>query len=223
MSRDTNPNVTLGETAAMREGDLELERTLPDPLVAVRDRLVEAFGNVAEGDADGLEVLADRRELTVVTGPERLIELLAFCRDDPALQCELLSDLSGVHWLGGTHEASAQATTGWPTYTEQRTGRIEVNYLLTSISHGHRFRVRVNLDDEAPRLPTATGVYSVADFLEREVYDFFGVVFADHPNLQRILMPEDWEGHPHRKDYPLGGVEVEYKGATIPPPDERDY
>ncbi len=221
MSRDRNPNVTLGETARMRERSLD--RSLPDHLVAVRDRLVEAFGNVAEGDPDGLEVLADRRELTVVTSPERLVELLTFCRDDPELQCELLSDLSGVHWPGGTREASAQATTGWPTYTETQAGRIEVDYLLTSISQGHRFRVRVNLDDEAPRLPTATGVWRAADFMEREVYDFFGVVFAEHPNLQRILMPEDWEGHPHRKDYPLGGVEVEYKGATIPPPDEREY
>ena len=68
---------------------------------------------------------------------------------------------------------------------------------------------------------TVTEVYPTADWQEREAYDMFGVIFDGHPNLTRILMPDDWEGFPQRKDYPVGGVPVEYKGAEIPPPDQR--
>lgn len=221
MSRDANPNVTMGEQAAQRAGDLQA--SLSEHLAAVRDRLTARFGDAAEGDAGGLAVLADRGELTVVADPSQLVELLAFCRDDEELACELLSDLSGVHWPGGRIEAQAQETTGWPTYGEEHDGTIDVDYVVTSVSRGHRFRVRVSVPDDEPRVPTAVDVYRSARYMERECYDFFGVIFEGHGRLERILMPEDWVGHPHRKDYPLGGVEVEYEGATIPPPDERDY
>jgi NADH-quinone oxidoreductase subunit C len=221
VSRDDNPNVTLGEQATQRAG--QLTASLPAHLAAVRDRLTQRFGDAAEGDANGLEALADRDELTMVTSPSRLVEVLRFCRDDELLACELLSDLSGVHWPGGRLEADVEETTGWPTYASQRPGTIDVDYLLTSITQGHRFRVRVSVPDVEPRVPTAVEVYRSARYMERECYDFFGVAFEGHDHLERILMPEDWVGHPHRKDYPLGGVEVQYEGATIPPPDERDY
>lgn len=225
MSRDGNPNVTMGEQAAQRVA--ALETSLPPHLAAVRDRLVERFGHAGEdgraGLEGGLDVRADRGELTVIPEPAQLVEVLAFCRDDEQLACELLSDLSGVHWPGGRVEAAAEETTGWPTYAEEREGAVEVAYLLTSVSLGHRFRVRVSVSDVEPRLPSAVDVYRSARYMERECYDFFGVVFDGHDGLERILMPEDWTGHPQRKDYPLGGVEVEYEGATIPPPDERDY
>ena len=71
------------------------------------------------------------------------------------------------------------------------------------------------------RVSGRDGVYPTADWQEREAYDMFGIIFDGHPNLTRILMPDDWEGFPQRKDYPLGGVPVEYKGAEIPPPDQR--
>ena len=86
------------------------------------------------------------------------------------------------------------------------------------------YRRQVRLEAAVPAdgsLPTVTSVYPTADWQERETYDMFGVIFTGHPNLTRILMPDDWEGHPQRKDYPLGGVPVEYKGAEIPPPDQR--
>ena len=70
-------------------------------------------------------------------------------------------------------------------------------------------------------MPSVVEVYPTADWHERETWDMFGVVFDGHPALTRILMPDDWEGHPQRKDYPLGGIPVEYKGAQIPPPDQR--
>ena len=81
--------------------------------------------------------------------------------------------------------------------------------------------IACHLPREDPRVPTLTSLWPGAAWMERETYDMFGVIFDGHPGLTRILMPDDWEGFPQRKDYPLGGVPVEYKGAEIPPPDER--
>ncbi len=164
-----------------------------------------------------------RGELTLHAQPDHLVELIRFCRDE--LNCETLADLSGVHWPAGDHVIDRQSsTTGWPEYRVSRErGVIEVLYIVRSMSRNHRLRVSVGVDDEQPRLPSVTSVYPTAEFHEREVYDFFGVEFTDHPNLTRILMPDDWIGHPHRKDYPLGGVDIDYKhDKFIPPPDERD-
>jgi NADH-quinone oxidoreductase subunit C len=81
--------------------------------------------------------------------------------------------------------------------------------------------VEVAAPDGDPHIPSLFTIYPTNDWHERETYDFFGIIFDGHPSLTRIEMPDDWEGHPQRKDYPLGGVPVEYKGAQIPPPDER--
>ena len=94
-------------------------------------------------------------------------------------------------------------------------------YHLTSITHGRRLRLEVAVPDADPHVPSTTSVYPTNDWHERETFDFFGIVFDGHPSLTRIQMPDDWPGHPQRKDYPLGGIPVEYKGATIPPPDQR--
>ena len=166
----------------------------------------------------------DRGELTLHAGADDLIGLLTFCRDDDELACALLSDLAGVHWPAGEHVIERQtSTTGWPEHRVSREqGVIEVAYILRSVDRNHWFRVVVATPDDEPRLPSVTGIFETADFHEREVYDFFGVVFDGHPNMTRILMPDDWVGHPHRKDYPLGGVTVEYKNdAFIPSPEDR--
>lgn len=196
-----------------REAGLDI--ALPEGLRALRDHIVAGFGD--------LEVLGFRGELTLICPAERIRELLTFCRDDPDVRCELLADLSGVHWPGGEFAEQAHETTGWPTYVSAATGRMELDYILYSLAHNHRLRLRVLLPDVDPAIDSATPVYGSANFMEREVYDFLGVHFDGHPDLVRILMPDEWEGHPHRKDYPLGGVEVQYKGATVPPPDERKY
>jgi NADH-quinone oxidoreductase subunit C len=198
-----------------------------------------APGRGMTGDALTLEDLAARLtarfddvttdlalgELTVHVAPEQLLAVLTFCRDDAELACEMLADLSGVHWPAGDHVVDRQpSTTGWPEYRIARDdGVIEVLYILRSVSRNHRLRVSVGTPDDDPQLPSVTGVYETANFHEREVYDFFGVVFDGHPDLTRILMPDDWLGHPHRKDYPLGGVDIDYKhDRFIPPPNERD-
>lgn len=209
-----NPDMAKGEFVKLRERGIEVQ--LSPELAALRDRLVAAF--------DTLEAEGFRGELTVIAQARQIVDLLTFARDDATVRCELLADLTCVHWPGGKRVEAAQETTGWPAYeVGDEQGRIEVGYILYSITHNHRFRVRVFLDDEAPQIPSVTGVYPAANFMEREAYDFFGVTFTGHPNLTRIEMPDEWVGHPLRKDYPLGGVEVQYKGATIPPPDQRSY
>jgi NADH-quinone oxidoreductase subunit C len=99
--------------------------------------------------------------------------------------------------------------------------RLHVVYQLTSMTYRRRVRLETAVSPADPHLPSVTGVYPTADWQERETYDMFGVIFDGHPNLTRIMMPDDWEGYPQRKDYPLGGIPVEYKGAEIPPPDQR--
>jgi NADH-quinone oxidoreductase subunit C len=156
------------------------------------ERLGQRFG----------DVLAARGEVTVTVGAGELPGALTFLRDQEDLAFGFLSDVSATDWPG-------------------RTPRIWLAYHLYSHRHNHRVRVKVGLSEDSLRVPSATPLYPAADWLEREVFDFFGVHFEDHPDLRRILMPEDWQGHPLRKDHPLGGVPTQYKGAFVPPPDER--
>ncbi|MCC5950008.1 MAG: NADH-quinone oxidoreductase subunit C [Nitriliruptoraceae bacterium] len=189
----------------------------PLSIEEIQQRITDAFPAVT--------ATHQHAELTLHAEADVLVELLTFCREDDELCFEMLVDLSGVHWPAGEHVIERQSsTTGWPEYRISREqGVIEVLYVLRSFSRNHHVRISVATDDEAARLPSVTGVYRTANFHEREVYDFFGVEFEGHPDMTRILMPDDWLGHPHRKDYPLGGVEVEYKhDKFIPPPDQRD-
>nr|WP_281170693.1 NADH-quinone oxidoreductase subunit C [Nakamurella lactea] len=142
-------------------------------------------------------------ELTVYLQRDHLQALFWAVRDDPGLRFETLSSLSGVD------------------YGEQVPRRLHVVYEMLSMTYRRRMRLEVSVDVADPYVPSAVPVYPTADWHEREAYDMFGIVFAGHPALTRILMPDDWDGHPQRKDYPLGGIAVEYKGAEIPPPDQR--
>ena len=147
-------------------------------------------------------VVVDRGELTLHVARERLTDVMTSLRNDPALRFELCSSVSGVDYLGSAD-------------------RLHAVYHLTSMTYRRRIRVEVAVSVEDPHVPSVTALYPTADWQEREAYDMFGIVFDGHPALTRILMPDDWDGHPQRKDYPLGGIPVQYKGATIPPPDER--
>jgi NADH-quinone oxidoreductase subunit C len=148
------------------------------------------------------DVLEARGEVTVTVGRDEIVETLRSLRDDPELRLDFLSDLSCTDWPG-------------------REPRIWMAYHLASWEHAHRLRIKVGLPGDDLRVPSAVAVFPAADWQEREVFDFFGVTFDGHPDLRRILMPEDWEGHPLLKDHPLGGVPTMYKGAFVPPPDER--
>jgi NADH-quinone oxidoreductase subunit C len=176
----------------------------PKPYGGYFDEVVDALEEAYPQFGDAIErVVVDRGELTLHVRPERIAEVCQTMRDDPALRFELCSSVSGTDYLG--HDDR----------------RLHITYHLASMTFRRRVRLESAVSPEEPRLPSVTKVYPTADWQERETYDMFGIVFDGHPALTRILMPDDWEGHPQRKDYPLGGVPVEYKGAEIPPPDQR--
>jgi NADH-quinone oxidoreductase subunit C len=178
----------------------------------VADSLSDALAGAELGFEDAIwRVIVDRGELTLYVRPERIAEVCKLLRDDPALRFELCSSVSGVDYLDA------------PTSAEpaEQADRLHVVYHLTSMTFRRRIRLEVAVPVENAHVPSVTAVYPTADWHERETWDMFGVIFDGHPALTRILMPDDWDGYPQRKDYPLGGVAVEYKGAEIPPPDTR--
>ncbi len=149
------------------------------------------------------KVVVHRREITFFVPRESLLSVAQHLRDDEALRFEFCSGVSGVH------------------YPEDTGRELHAVYHLLSMTHNRRIRLEVTCPDADPHIPSVVSVYPTNDWHEREAYDFFGIVFDGHPALTRIQMPDDWPGHPQRKDYPLGGIPVEYKGAQVPPPDQR--
>jgi NADH-quinone oxidoreductase subunit C len=128
----------------------------------------------------------DRGELTILVQRAAIREACAILRDDRELRFNFLADITCVDW--------------YPSEP-----RFEVVYHLLSIPRRERLRLKVRLAGDDPSLESVTSVWPSANFFEREIYDLFGVRLSGHPNLRRIMMPEDWEGHPLRKDYPVEG------------------
>lgn len=154
--------------------------------------------------SDSVErVLVAHEEMTFVVRREHLLTFMSVLRDEPGLRFELCLGVTGIHWPG---DLGAEFHAVYP---------------LLSITHNRRVRVQTSCPAADIHLPSIVSVYPTNDWHEREAYDFFGIIFDGHPSLTRIEMPDDWLGHPQRKDYPLGGIPVEYKGATVPPADER--
>jgi NADH-quinone oxidoreductase subunit C len=169
------------------------------------DAAANAIEKAYPGFDDAIErVIVHRGELTLYVKREALLEMLTVLRDDPQLRFEMCASVSGVD------------------YPDDPTGRrLHAVYHLLSMTFRRRIRLEAACSVDDPHLPSITSIYPTANWQERETWDFFGIIFDGHPGLTRIEMPDDWPGHPQRKDYPLGGVPVEYKGATVPPPDER--
>jgi NADH-quinone oxidoreductase subunit C len=153
-------------------------------------------------------VAQDGPELSVTVEAEKLVEVCRFLRDDPRLKFEILNDISGVDYLETDPKKVAKA--GFEPH-------LEVVYHLSSFSFpGRRFTLKVVLPrwkdgvaGQLPEVPSLVGVWKTADWQEREVYDLVGVLFTGHPNLVRILLGDDWVGHPLRKDYEFP---LEYHG-----------
>jgi NADH-quinone oxidoreductase subunit C len=177
------------------------DRPYGDWFDGVVDILEELLGERA---AAAIEyVVVDRGELTLYIARDHLLEVATHLRDDQDLRFELCLGVSGVHYPA-------------------ETGReLHAVYPMQSITHNRRLRLEVAVADGDAHIPSIVSVYPMNNWHERETWDFFGIIFDGHPSLARIEMPDDWVGHPQRKDYPLGGIPVEYKGASIPSPDER--
>jgi NADH-quinone oxidoreductase subunit C len=146
-------------------------------------------------------VVVDRGELTLHIKREYLAEVAKTLRD--VLRFEICLGVNGVH------------------YPEDLGRELHAVYPMLSMTKNQRVRLEVSISDSDKHIPSIVEIYPGNNWHERETFDMFGIVFDGHPSLTRILMPDDWEGHPQRKDYPLGGIPVEYKGATIPAPSER--
>jgi NADH-quinone oxidoreductase subunit C len=164
----------------------------------VTDDLERAYPDFA----DAIErIVVDRGELTLHIKCERLVEVALILRD--RLKFENCLGVSGVH------------------YPADKNRELHAVYPLLSMTNNQRIRLEVSVPDANPHIPSLVEVWAGNNWNERETFDMFGIIFDGHPGLTRILMPDDWQGHPQRKDYSLGGIPVEYKGATTPPPSER--
>ena len=140
-----------------------------------------------------IDVVEFRGEVTVTVAKDSIIEILSFLKQ--SLQFNQLTDVTALDYLG------------------KKEDRFMMVYQLLSIANKDRLRIKTPVSEADCSIPTATQVWKGANWLEREVYDLFGIVFDKHPDLRRILMADDWVGHPLRKDYPLQGPDREpYKG-----------
>ena len=155
------------------------------------DLLREAF------PAEILEVSEEKGERAVVIRKDRCHEILKFLREEPEFHFEMMVDLCGVDYLPMGERP-----------------RFEVVYHLYSLTHNHRLRVRVKVPEEDLKVPTVTDLWKAADWFEREAWEMFGFEFTGHPNLKHLLLYNGFEGHPLRKDYPIG------KRQKIPTPEE---
>jgi NADH-quinone oxidoreductase subunit C len=163
---------------------------------------VSAAGVAERVRATYPDVVVARDEASVSLGCEDLLPALESFRADPALRLDFLSSVTATDWPG-------------------RDPRFWLVYELSSNDLRHRLRVKVGLHEDDLHVPSVTGLFPTADWHERETFDFYGVVFDGHPDLRRILLPDDWEGWPLRKTEELGGVDTRYHGAFIPPVDRR--
>ena len=148
------------------------------------------------------DVVVARKEATVVVGRDELLGALAWLRDEPRLRLDALSSVTATHW-------------------PDRDPAFWVVYELRSTALVQRLRVKVAVREDDQHVPTVTGLFPTANWHERETFDLYGLVFDGHPDLTRIVLPADWDGYPLRKDEPLGGVPTWFRGARMPPIDER--
>ena len=161
-----------------------------------------------------------RGQDTVILKPEGLVEVAQCLRDDPATAFDFLMDLSGVDYLKFGRSLSSAPTLAtpsplpyymppkpsserWSRHVSDDEYRFEVVYHFYSSRHNHQLRLKVPVASSEPAVDSLTGLWRSADWFEREVWDMFGIVFRGHPNLKRILLYEEFTGHPLRKDYPI--------------------
>ena len=162
--------------------------------------------------SDAISAIHDfRGDETAIVKKEALLDVMRFLKEDPTLDFNVLMDLTAVDYIacpspypsprGG--EGSEAVPAGGGGEGEKNSPRFEVVYHLYSLRHNHRVRIKVLVEEKDPVVPSLAGLWAAADWYEREVWDMFGIRFEGHPNLKRILMYEEFVGHPLRKDYPV--------------------
>jgi NADH-quinone oxidoreductase subunit C len=149
------------------------------------EALQTAFGDAIQ------EVHEFRGETTVVVDAAQIVDICRYCRDTKGLEYNFLSDVSGVDY-----------------YPQEP--RFGLAYHLYSMIYNRSLRLKIYLPEGEPTALSITSVYPAANWQEREYYDLLGIIFTDHPDLRRILLPDDWNGYPLRKDYPLGYETVQF-------------
>ncbi len=158
-----------------------------DPVEAVQAEFGEAVLSIKEF----------RGETTIIVQTDTIPDVLAFLRNTPGLVYNFLSDISAVDYYPDQP-------------SEERPERFGVSYHLYSMIYNRRLRVKVFAMEEDPAVPTVLHIWQAANWLEREIADLMGIRFDGHPDKRRLLMPEDWKGHPHRRDYPLGKEVIQF-------------
>ncbi|WP_124055291.1 NADH-quinone oxidoreductase subunit C [Arcanobacterium ihumii] len=171
---------------------------------AVVDVIIELAKTDGYEESEVIEkVVVDRGQLVIFIKRERLLDVARYLRDDQDLRFEMSLGVSAVH------------------YPQDKGRELHGYFPFFSITHNRMIALEVTAPESDPHMPSIVPVYPGDDWPEREAFDLMGIIFDGHPGLARSAMPDDWVGHPQRKDYPLGGIPVEYKGAVIPPPDTR--
>ena len=199
-AKGTGDTSGYGGLVCKSHNELSAERPYGGYFDEMVDELERAYPELND---DIERVVLDRGELTLHVKADRLFHVAQVLRDNPALRFEMCLGVNGVHYLADTDR------------------ELHCVYPLLSLTHNRRVRLEVSVPDSNPHIPSLVELWAGNNWHERETFDMFGIIFDGHPGLTRILMPDDWIGHPQRKDYPLGGIPVEYKGATVPPPSER--
>lgn len=189
----TGPSPSMGDVPIQNSGEL----SYVTPKIA-EEAVVKIQGQFPP--ASEWEVHRFRDEVTVSVPRGDIVAVAAFLRDDKKLKYDYLSDICANDW-------------------PDREVRFEVNYHLYSMQHFTRLRLKVLVPEEDCKCPSVTGVWGTANWHEREVFDLFGIDFEGHPDLRRILLPEEWEGNPLRQDYPIGWEQPEFTVRKV----QREY
>lgn len=172
-----------------------------DEAVDVIEELLTEDGVPIE---DAIEkVVVQHDELTIFIAKEHLRRVSRYLRDDQDLRFEMCLGISAVN------------------YPDDVGRELHGLYTFRSFTHRRSINLEVACSDDDPHIPTIVDIYPGNDWPEREAWDLMGIIFDGHPSLTRIEMPHDWVGHPQRKDYPLGGIPIQYRGATVPAVDTR--
>lgn len=158
--------------------------------IAIGEKIKDQFPD------EVLDIREFRGQYTVTVKKDRIVEMCRYLHDEPSLYFDFLADLCGLDFLG------------------KKENRFAVVYNMYSVRHRHRIMVMAEVAEPTPSIDSVLPVWAGANWHERECYDLFGIIFKGHPDLRRILLPEDWEGYPLRKDYPLKGPgpDQEWKG-----------